>query len=228
MAEEKKETSYEVFRETVDEYAEHKGDDLLTDPAAVAESARKEEQDSSSRHGENLRAAREKQGFTIEELSKRTGIPGNMLAQLEAGETFLPLGQLIKLSKVLSLKMSELISAGHEQFTIVRANQRQSFERFGKAKQARRGYEYVSLAPGKKDRVMEPFIVTLHPASPDEPSSHDGQEFIYVLEGEMEVLIGDMSDVLTAGDAIYYDSSTTHLVRAHGDSPAIILAVLTS
>jgi quercetin dioxygenase-like cupin family protein/ribosome-binding protein aMBF1 (putative translation factor) len=228
MAEEKKETSYEVFRETVDAYAEHRGDDLLTDPAAVAASAKKEEQDSSSRHGENLRAAREKQGFTIEELAKRTGIPGETLAQMEVGETLLPLGQLIKLSKVLSLKMSELISTGHEQFTIVRANQRQSFERFGKAKQDRRGYEYVSLAPGKKDRVMEPFIVTLHPASPDEPSSHEGQEFIYVLDGEMEVLIGDTRDVLSAGDAIYYDSSTMHLVRAHGDAPTIILAVLTS
>jgi transcriptional regulator with XRE-family HTH domain len=228
MAEEKKETSYEVFRETVDEYSEHKGDDLLTDPMAMAAAARKEEQASAGRHGENLRAAREKQGFTIEELAQKTGIPADTLSQLEAGETFLPLGQLIKLSKVLSLKVSELISSGQEPFTIVRANQRQSFERFGKAKQARRGYEYVSLAPGKRDRLMEPFIVTLHPASPDEPSSHDGQEFIYVLEGEMEVLVGDLRDVLKPGDAIYYDSSTTHLVRAHGDSPATILAVLTS
>ena len=75
---------------------------------------------------------------------------------------------------------------------------------------------------------MQPFIVTLMPAAADEPSSHDGQEFIYVLDGEMEVVVGDTRDVLKAGDAVYYDSTTIHLVKAHGDKPARILAVLTS
>ena len=70
--------------------------------------------------------------------------------------------------------------------------------------------------------------MTLHPASSDEPSSHDGQEFIYVLDGEMEVIVDDNHDILKPGDSIYYDSSTTHLVRAHGDKPAQILAVLIS
>ena len=75
---------------------------------------------------------------------------------------------------------------------------------------------------------MEPFIVTLHPSGAGEPSSHDGQEFIYVLEGEMEVTVGEFRDVLKPGDAVYYDSSSTHLVKASGDKPAKILAVLTS
>jgi quercetin dioxygenase-like cupin family protein len=124
--------------------------------------------------------------------------------------------------------MSDVISAGKEAFSIVRAGERESFSRFGKSKMQSRGYEYQSLAPNKKDRTMEPFIVTLNPASHDELSSHDGQEFIYVLEGEMEVIVEDHHDVLKPGDSIYYDSSTMHLVKAHGDKPAKILAVLTS
>jgi quercetin dioxygenase-like cupin family protein len=84
------------------------------------------------------------------------------------------------------------------------------------------------LAPGKKDRMMEPFIVTLHPAVSDEPSTHDGQEFIYVLEGEMEVMVEGAREVLKPGDSVYYDSTSTHLVKAHGDKPAKILAVLIS
>ncbi len=71
MAEEKKETSYEVFRETVDEYSEHKGDDLLTDPMAMAAAARKEEQASVGRHGENLRAAARSRGSRSKSLLKR-------------------------------------------------------------------------------------------------------------------------------------------------------------
>ena len=229
MDEEKKLTSYEDFRDAVSEYGEEKeGHDLLTDPDAVAAARLTVEHEEAATHGQRLKAAREKQGFTLEEVASRTEIPVDVLTQMEAGEAFLPLGQLIKLSKALSLKMAELISAGEEPFTIVRANQRLSFTRFGKAKQAKHGYEYESLAPNKKDRLMEPFIVTLNPAAADEPSSHDGQEFIYVLEGEMEVLIDDTRDVLRSGDAIYYDSTSMHLVKAHGDKPAKILAVLIS
>lgn len=228
MDEEKKETSYESFREAAEEYGEDRGHDLLTDPeamAAVEESAAQEE---AIGHGQRVRSSREAQGFTLEELASKAGIPAELLAQLERGETYLPLGQLIKLSKALSLKMSDVISSGQEPFTIVRSEQRRSFTRFGKSKEDSHGYEYESLAPNKKDRTMEPFVVTLHPSASDEPSSHDGQEFIFVLDGEMEVVIGDVRDVLKPGDAVYYDSTSTHLVKAHGDKPAKILAVLVS
>jgi len=228
MDEEKKEIAYESFRETVDEYSEHKGQDLLTDPEALAVAEEKLAGEETTTHGDRLRAAREARGFTIQEVAEVTGIEPDLLAQSEAGEALLPLGQLIKLSKALSLKMSDVISAGEQPFTIVRSDQRRIISRFGKSKEARHGYEYVSLAPGKKGRLMEPFIVTLHPSAADEPSSHDGQEFIYVLEGEMEVLINDKREVLRPGDSVYYDSTTVHLVRAYGDKPAKILAVLIS
>ncbi|MBI4962932.1 MAG: helix-turn-helix transcriptional regulator [Desulfomonile tiedjei] len=228
MEDEKKHASYERFRETVDQYGEAKGHDFLTDPDAEAAAKERVESDEAVHHGQRLQAARKQRGFSLEELAARSGIDQATLAQMEAGEAILPLGQLIKLSKALSLKMADVISKGEEAFTIVRAGNRQSFSRFGKAKQASHGYEYESLAPNKKDRLMEPFIVTLHPAVADEPSSHDGQEFIYVLEGEMEVLVDNTRDVLGPGDAIYYDSTSMHLVKAHGDRPAKILAVLIS
>jgi mannose-6-phosphate isomerase-like protein (cupin superfamily) len=228
MPEDKNATVYEVFREVVDEYSDQKGHDLLTDPAAVAAAQEKVLEQEAVTPAQNLRAAREKQGFSIQELSQRTGIAQRELEQVEAGQIMLPLGQVIKLSKVLSLKIADMISVGDKAFTIVRAGERSEVQRFGKAKQASHGYEYVSLAPGKKDRLMEPFLVMLHPASSDEPSSHDGQEFIYVLDGEMEVIVDDNHDILKPGDSIYYDSSTTHLVRAHGNKPAQILAVLIS
>jgi len=228
MVEEKKQAPYEDLRETVDHYSGDRGEDLLTDPAAVDAAAAKAETREALDHGPRLRAIREERGFTLEELSAKTGIEPEVLGQAEAGETVLPLGQLIKVTKVLSLKMADAISAGQESFTIVRAHQREAFKRFGQAKQTRYGYEYESLAARKKDRKMEPFIVTLLPAAADELSTHDGQEFIYVLEGEMEVTVEDTREVLAPGDAVYYDATSRHLVRAHGDKPAKILAVIVS
>ena len=225
---EKKQASYETFREAVDEYSEEKGHDLLTDPAAVAAAKEKVADELADTHGSKLRTAREARGFTLEELAEKSGLSARELAQVEAGEGLLPLGQLIKVSKILSLKMSDMISAGEEAFTIVRSSERQAISRFGKARQATAGYEYESLAAGKKGRLMEPFIVTLHPGGAAELSSHDGQEFIYVLEGEMEVVVDETRDVLLPGDAVYYDSTSMHMVRAHGEKPAKILAVLIS
>jgi quercetin dioxygenase-like cupin family protein len=70
-------------------------------------------------------------------------------------------------------------------------------------------------------------LVTLEPTAADEPSStHDGEEFIFVLEGKIEVLLGENQEILSPEDSIYYDSTLPHRVRALGDQNARILAVL--
>ena len=85
----------------------------------------------------------------------------------------------------------------------------------------------IHVGAEKKDREMEPFIVTLMPSgAKEELSAHTGQEFIYVMEGELEVILNDQKDILYPGDSIYYDSKVPHLVHCHGEKETIILAVL--
>jgi len=81
-----------------------------------------------------------------------------------------------------------------------------------------------------RDRHMEPFLVTLEPATvgSPKPSSHDGEEFLLVLEGEMEITLGEHSDILQPGDAVYYDSNIPHLVACRGEKKAVLLAVIYS
>ncbi len=75
---------------------------------------------------------------------------------------------------------------------------------------------------------MEPFIIDVHPPENEDYqlSSHEGEEFIYVLEGEMEVILGNHTDVLYPGDSIYYDSTIPHRVQCHQEKSTKILAVL--
>jgi len=73
---------------------------------------------------------------------------------------------------------------------------------------------------------MEPFIVTLVPTETEEFSTHVGQEFLYVLEGELKVQVADHVDLLKPRDAVYYDSNQPHLVRCAGTTPARVRAVL--
>jgi quercetin dioxygenase-like cupin family protein len=125
------------------------------------------------------------------------------------------------------MKMGYLISPGtDETVTVVHKDERRPVSRYGEAKSMLCGYSYESLAPEKAERFMEPFIVTLVPTETEDFSTHAGQEFLYVLAGEVKVQVGDRVDLLRPGDAAYYDSVEPHLVRCVGTSPAQILAVL--
>jgi len=177
---------------------------------------------------ERVKRAREKRGLSLLDISRRTGIDVSFLSEIEEGRSSPPLGTIIKLAKALEMKMGYFISGDElRPFTIVRRGDRRMVSRYDSKRDKHYGYGYESLAPYKKDRHMEPFLVTLQPATTEEErSTHDGQEFIFVLSGRMEVRLGEEIHVLEPGDAIYYDSTVPHLVKSHVQETTRILAVL--
>ncbi|MDY6952539.1 MAG: XRE family transcriptional regulator [Thermodesulfobacteriota bacterium] len=178
--------------------------------------------------GHRVRIVREEKGLTTEDVGQRTGLSPAYLDQIEAEELSPPLGVLIRIAKALDMRLGRFISTGEvKPFTVVRKDERRVVSRYTSAQRDQYGYTYESLAPDKKDRHMEPFMITLVPSgAKKELSTHAGQEFLYVLEGALEVTLKDHKDVLYPGDSIYYDSSVPHLVRCHGDKETLILAVL--
>jgi len=178
--------------------------------------------------GERVKAVREGRNLSLQDISQRTDLDVSLLEQIESGSFAPPLGIVIKLAKALNLKMGYFISGEEDRaYTIVRKSDRKVVSRYDSKKGEYYGYGYESLAPHKKNRHMEPFLVSLDPAETEEErSTHDGQEFIYVLEGAMEVRLGEEIHILRPGDSIYYDSTVPHLVKCHGDKRTRILAVL--
>ena len=178
--------------------------------------------------GERVRRVREEKNLTLEDVAERTGLDSEYLDRIETEKVSPPLGALIRIAKALDMKLGRFISTGEvKPFTVVRKDERRIISRYTSAQEDQYGYTYESLAPDKKDRHMEPFVVTLVPSKArTDVSSHAGQEFIYVLEGAMEVTLEDHTEVLHPGDSIYYDSNVPHLVTCHGDQQAVILAVL--
>jgi transcriptional regulator with XRE-family HTH domain len=199
--------------------------DYLTDPASLMPGGRKEPPPRTL--GQRIAAIRKDKGLSLEDLASRTGLDAELLSRIEKDLYTPPLGELIRLGKALETRMGVFIAPSEPSpYTIVRAHQRRKIARFASGTRKKHGYEYESLAPEKGDRAMEPFLVTLHPTDVQDMSSHDGQEFIYVLEGSMEARFEEAVEILEAGDAIYYDSNRPHLVRCHGQGPTRILAVL--
>ena len=187
-----------------------------------------EDEDIAVRVGERVKRVREQRGLSLLDISQRTGIDDATLGDIEEGRMAPPLGTVIKLAKALEMKMGYFISGEEDRvYTIVRRGDRKVVSRFDAQKGKHYGYEYESLAPHKKDRHMEPFLVSLYPAATEEErSTHDGQEFIFVLTGKMEVRLGEEIHILDPGDSIYYDSTVPHLVKCHGAETTKILAVM--
>ena len=200
-------------------------DDLLTDLASLDRVKKIEEEKESV--GDRIRRVRQMRGLTVKDLGSRTGIDADTLGRIESSRLIPALGQLVKLGKALDMKMGYFISPGLDKpMAVIRRDERRPVARYGEAKSMLCGYSYESLAADKANRLMEPFIVRLVPTDTDEFSTHAGQEFLYVMEGEIKVQVGDRADFLKRGDAVYYDSNLPHLVRCAGTAPAKILAVL--
>ena len=214
--------AYKDFLEDISQFSAKKVEEVP--PSAIAT----EEEGGPTSVGQRVRMVRQEKGLTTEDVGQRTGLSPAYLNQIEADELSPPLGVLIRIAKALDMKLGRFISTGEvKPFTIVRKDERRIVSRYTSAQGDQYGYTYESLAPDKKDRHMEPFMVTLVPSgAKKELSTHAGQEFIYVLEGAMEVTLEDYTEVLYAGDSIYYDSTVPHLVRCSGDKETVILAVL--
>ncbi len=185
--------------------------------------------DTNAKVGEKIRGLRIEKELSVEEVAKRSGISESNIAKIEDNEILPPLGNIVSLAKAFGVEVGDLFGdSADSPFCIVRGDDREKVSRFNSLERTSSGYSYESLGHQKKNRHMEPFLVTLSPTETPqvETNHHIGEEIIFVLEGKVEVKILDHTDILNPGDSIYYDSNMPHIVSCHGDKPATILAVI--
>jgi transcriptional regulator with XRE-family HTH domain len=178
--------------------------------------------------GRRIKSLRREKGLSLEDLADQTGFEADLLAKIENNEVYPQLGTMIKLSKSLDAAFGQLISgAGDKPYAITRMEDRKTVSRSTSGKGQRHIYSYKGLAPEVKGRSMEPLIVQLQESPEKEISSHDGEEFIYVLNGTVLLGLGSDKFELEPGDSAYYLSNTPHWLAAK-QKTATILAVLYS
>jgi len=176
--------------------------------------------------GTRINAIREAKGLSLEELSHITGFEVELLSKIENKEVQPQLGMVIKLSKALDSAFSRLVSGvGSSIYSVTRKDKGKSTSRSTSRKGQKQLYSYQSLAPEVKGRHMEALMVTLEENPDEEISVHEGEEFIYVVEGVVALKIGEDAFELEPGDSVYYLSTTPHVIGAK-KGKAKILAVL--
>lgn len=179
--------------------------------------------------GDHIRKFREQKGLSLQQMAEKTGFSAALLSQIENRMVSPPLGTLVKIANALETSVSFLVGGEEErEFFIVRKGDRKTVSRVGLKEGGRTAYTYEALGTGKAGRRMEPFIVRLKPLLDRNVvrNSHEGEEFLYVLQGNVEVFLDRYSDVLHEGDCLYYNSTIPHHVHCADDGEAVILAVI--
>jgi len=184
--------------------------------------------------GQRISELRGTYSISREVLAERSGISKELIAKIEDEGHIPDLAPLIKISRALGVRLGTLLD-DHEQLgpVITRAGQEAATERFktglpddAGAKTDHKGLSFNALAADKNGRHMEPFIVDIEPNAVQEKSAHEGEEFIYVLSGNLKLEYGTTTEMLKAGDSVYYDSIVPHRVVSADAQPVKILAVI--
>ncbi len=179
-----------------------------------------------SKLGQRIRTYREQLDYPVETLAERSGVSADVIRAIENGDVVPILGTLIKLSRALGQRIGTFTD---DQFkpdpVIVRAGEREAIKELPVTDKPDH-IRYFRLGAGKIDRHMEPCFIELLPDASPAPSSHEGEEFILVHEGEVELRYGEEVFRLKPGDTACYNSIVNHIVTAAGDKPATIFGVV--
>lgn len=180
--------------------------------------------------GEKIRAIREAKKMSLQTLSENSGLEQSLVEQIEGDVNIPGLSPLLKIARALGVRLGTFLddndNIGPE---VCRAGvTEKSLSTSNTKSRSNSHLDFASLASHKAGRSMEPFIINIEPA--DEKrlilSSHEGEEFIYVLEGVVKIVYGKNTYLLEKGDSIYYDSIVEHLVCAGNNENSKILAVV--
>lgn len=180
--------------------------------------------------GEKIKSLRETKEISVAELAERSGLAEEQINRIEDCTDLPSLAPLIKIARALGVRLGTFLDDHEEQGAVICRKQEtdDTISFSNNAMDLRTHMRYHSLSKSKAGRHMEPFIVDVEPAADLDYSlsSHEGEEFIYVLEGTIEVCHGKKCHLIQAGDSIYYDSIVPHHVHGYQGQAAKILAVI--
>jgi len=180
--------------------------------------------------GRKVRELREKSQLTIMDLAARSGVPKSVLTEIESGDVTPPVATLLKLARAMNVGMAFFFQdeAAADKVSVTRKDQRIRIRRRPHHHEGEVDYIYESLETRKPDKHMEPLFVEFQPMETGNMvfSSHEGEEFVYLLEGRLEFRSHERLEVLTPGDAIYFESDLSHAFRGLDNQAARAIVVV--
>ncbi|MGA1862191.1 helix-turn-helix domain-containing protein [Deferribacter thermophilus] len=174
--------------------------------------------------GERIRKLRNDRGMTLQDVANLTGYSKALISQIENNVVMPPITTLAKIANVLNVKMTYFFEEeiNYKDYYIVKKSERQFVFREG----AKHGYLYEELAHIKNIDLFETFVVTIKPGDQHKKLfSHEGYEFMYILDGKIRLYLNNDVLELEEGDSIAFNSKIPHYAESIINGPSKILSV---
>jgi len=172
---------------------------------------------------QRLKATRVERGYTLEDIASRAGLTRGWLSKVENFRVTPSLPALSSIASVLGITLAELFEGldARPTLVVVREAERKAMKRDEDVSKL----AYESLAHSRADRAMDPVVITVPPEDARPKLSHDGEEFLLVLEGSIHFEYDETTHELNRGDSAYFDGDHPHRLICNGETPAKVLAV---
>ena len=168
--------------------------------------------------GEKIKKTRQKKKITLDQVANDTGCSIDYLKQIESGRKIPPVGTLLQISRALEIDSGLLLKEGVSTVE----------SRVKAYKKRTENYAYVTLTPGAENKHLKAFRVTVDPMKEHKGVGyqHEGEEFVYVLAGNIEITVGDHVNSLKKGQSLHFNSGIRHKLRNVGRKKAELLVVI--
>jgi len=180
--------------------------------------------------GSKIKKLRKARKLTLQDVARETGFSPALISQIENNNVSPPIATLSKLARFFDVKIGIFFEEeeAERRYEVVRKGERRVVSRVISKAGTGHGYTYEALSFRKRNKKMEPFLLTVtERAKEEELYNHDGEEFLLILQGRAEVLLEDERIVLEEGDAVYFDASLKHRLLACEGTAVQVLAVVT-
>jgi len=180
--------------------------------------------------GSKIKKLRKARKLTLQDVARETGFSPALISQIENNNVSPPIATLSKLARFFDVKIGIFFEEeeAERRYEVVRKGERRVVSRVISKAGTGHGYTYEALSFRKRNKMMEPFLLTVtERAKEEELYNHDGEEFLLILQGRAEVLLEDERIVLEEGDAVYFDASLKHRLLACEGTAVQVLAVVT-
>jgi electron transfer flavoprotein alpha subunit len=170
--------------------------------------------------GEKVRGLREAQGWSREAMAERTGQTPEFIAQVEADEVTPSVAFLLRLSKALGVDPAAFLTDAEQ--TALRDQRSRAFVK------RTQNYSYQTLTPGAEHEHLRGFMIVIEPRQAHKPVAykHEGEEFVYVMEGELELTVGAKVHHLKPGESLHFNSEIPHKLKSLSDEATRCLVML--
>ncbi len=170
--------------------------------------------------GKKIHALREKSGMSLSEFAGKAGLSPDTLARVEKDQEIPPVGTILQISRALGLDACSLLNQAEQDGR--KQNKEEGLEK------RKRSYAYRTLAPGSAAMHMKAFAVTIDPHQDHEMVEyrHEGEEFIYVMDGELDLTVGENRHSLARGESLHFHSTIPHMLHNPGPEKTELIVVL--